>query len=674
MRGYSKVIHWYLFSLICLAPVFQSLPLQAQTSVKPQTSQGTRIENSDLATSKEWLRLLYYQKRFFNNSYKSEISNPDFFISKTGKKDPLNELNESLQVFFDLNPKTLQPLVSQKDIHSINDDHPICRFPARFFLLNKMLGFNQLNKLSHCTKMNEFVNRLNGQSVSLIFSSYFINNPSSAFGHTFLKINKSDDYELDLLNYGINYAATADTRNGFLYAFKGLFGFFPGEFTAVPYYYKVREYNDYESRDLWEYQLNLKSEDILFLNLHIWELGKAWSWYYFLDKNCSYWAIKVLEAIRSDLDLVKYFKSAFVIPIETVKGVLKEKGLIKNIKFRASLREQLLTDLKKMDASQIKTIETIVDNLNSQKLTSEDLKKHTPQFLETTLLYYDYTNASKVLSQENLLLQKKQPLLQARSELPLTQKKEIPMDLTNAPHLSHPPKRLAMGYRQQELKNRDSYNGLSLRYKQGFHEVLDSHRGFNPHMALNYFDISLLMFNHKNKITGISKEAQFILDKFHLISVDAFIPVNRLESSFSWRVKAGIDSEQFLKTLEEKVAFISFDTGLSKAFFDKEQVLIYFLISNTLETNGRFENSARLGLAPLVGVKLTTSKDTNLIFETKPLWVMDFKNKAQFITQSSLQFQHYLPSLNLSISLDGSYLKSKDHQSYNLGTALSYYF
>ena len=25
----------------------------------------------------------------------------------------------------------------------------------------------------------------------------------------------------------------------------------------MPYYYKVREYNDYESRDLWEYELEL---------------------------------------------------------------------------------------------------------------------------------------------------------------------------------------------------------------------------------------------------------------------------------------------------------------------------------------------------------------------------------------------------------------------------------
>lgn len=624
-----------------------------------------------LAESKEWQRLLYYQPRTFKKGFKSEVANPDFFISKKGRLNPAEEMNESVKSFFDLDPKNLSPLNSSNII--INDEHPICKFPARFYFLSKKLKLNQMQKFAGCIKMNDFIQRLSGQSVSLIFSSYFINNPSSAFGHTFLKVNKSDDFELDLLNYGINYAATVDTVHPVLYPIKGLLGMFPGEFTAIPYYYKVREYNDYESRDLWEYQLNLNPEDILFLNLHIWELGRAWAWYYFLDKNCSYWAIRVLEAIRPDLNLVQYFNGPFVVPIETVKGLLLEKNLIKNIKYRPSLREQLLSDINTLDSKDIKKMETLVSDLSKNKINALDLKNEDPKFLDTTLLFYDYKNAKDVVANEEILLKKKQPLLQARSKMPSPQKKEFKLPKDNAPHESHPPRRLSVSYKQQDLKNISERQGLGLRYKQGFHEILDSSRGFNPHMAINYLDISVLAFNEKDLISGQTDEQSFILDRFHLISVEAFTPINRIESSYSWRVKLGIDSEQFLKNWREKVAFISFETGLSKAFYD-DQFLVYFLIGNTLEGNGRFENTLRLGLSPLIGVKYMMSKDTNLILEAKPLWVADFENKIQYISQTSLQWQTYFPKINSSISFDASYLKSDDFEGFNATAALSYYY
>jgi hypothetical protein len=42
----------------------------------------------------------------------------------------------------------------------------------------------------------------------------------------------------------------ADTANPVLYAFKRLTGLVVGTVKLYPYYYKVREYNDHESRDL----------------------------------------------------------------------------------------------------------------------------------------------------------------------------------------------------------------------------------------------------------------------------------------------------------------------------------------------------------------------------------------------------------------------------------------
>src|SRR5205085_2119317 len=91
----------------------------------------------------------------------------------------------------------------------------------------------------------------------------------------------------DLLDYGVDYSATADTSNPVLYAFKGIFGFFPGTFHIFPYYYKVREYNDYESRDLWEYDLSLTPQQVTMLVAHLYELGATYFDYYYIDENCS---------------------------------------------------------------------------------------------------------------------------------------------------------------------------------------------------------------------------------------------------------------------------------------------------------------------------------------------------------------------------------------------------
>jgi hypothetical protein len=86
-----------------------------------------------------------------------------------------------------------------------------------------------------------------------------MNNPASMFGHTFLRVDKNrEGPEQTLLNYGVNYAANVDTKNvnALAYAFEGLFGFFRGTFTLFPYYAKVQEYSNWESRDLWEYELD----------------------------------------------------------------------------------------------------------------------------------------------------------------------------------------------------------------------------------------------------------------------------------------------------------------------------------------------------------------------------------------------------------------------------------
>ena len=154
-------------------------------------------------------------------NYESQEDGPDFFNSPTGKNDPQAELVATLKNFF-------IPLENLKP----EQEHPQCIFPARYKWLKAQLAFDpaQLPE-RHCDRIESWLNDLNPEKITLVFASYYMNNPSSMFGHTFLRIDKKrEGPQQKLLDYGVNYAALPDTNNPLGYTVKGLFGGFKGIF------------------------------------------------------------------------------------------------------------------------------------------------------------------------------------------------------------------------------------------------------------------------------------------------------------------------------------------------------------------------------------------------------------------------------------------------------------
>ena len=170
----------------------------------------------------------------------------------------------------------------------------------------------------------------------MIFPAAYLNNPASMYGHTLLRIDAKDQDETTrLLAYSINYTANTDERGGVAFTIKALIGRYPGTFSSMPYYLKVREYTDLENRDIWEYELNLTPEEIDRLLMHAWELGPVYFDYYFFDENCAYHLLGLLEAARPDLNLTEGFRW-WAIPSDTVREVVKQKGLVKKTLYRPS--------------------------------------------------------------------------------------------------------------------------------------------------------------------------------------------------------------------------------------------------------------------------------------------------------------------------------------------------
>jgi hypothetical protein len=106
------------------------------------------------------------------------------------------------------------------------------------------------------------------------------------------------------LDGAFEYAAITGDDPFLKLAFMGLTGLYTGSFSGIPYYIKIKEYNNAENRDIFEYDLNLEREDVEFLLRHLWEMQQARLHYLFLTRNCSYEILALLEAAKPEWELL----------------------------------------------------------------------------------------------------------------------------------------------------------------------------------------------------------------------------------------------------------------------------------------------------------------------------------------------------------------------------------
>lgn len=268
----------------------------------------TRIDREEIAHEAGWLSLMHYRRQR-NGTWKSEAISPSFFLDGAGRIAPKAELVASLGA-----------------ILSGDRGGFACRFPARYEWLVKrfqMAGAPDVAK--DCPSLASWYSTFSGDRISVSFASSYLESPSSMFGHTFLKISSRTGGEL--LSQTVNYAAKTDAKvSDIEFVRKGLFGGFPGEADILPFYRRLRTYSEDDGRDIWEYELNLTPSEIRLLLLHVWETKDGTFDYYFIDENCAYQTLALIDVARPDLGLLKEYTGA-TLPIDTIR-TLKASGLV----------------------------------------------------------------------------------------------------------------------------------------------------------------------------------------------------------------------------------------------------------------------------------------------------------------------------------------------------------
>ncbi len=461
-----------------------------------------------LAQSRYWHLLLHMPGQT------SEIDDPSFFLSPDGKTNAAAELNATIEALYN---------------ETRSDDNATgCLYPARRYWLEKTLDLKDLPALQ-CRRFDKLIRQVDPQAATLVFSAAHINSPASMFGHTFLRIDSS--YRSKMLSHAVNYAAGADPdkENGVIFAIKGLFGGYPGLYSLLPYYEKLKEYRDSEQRNIWEYDLDFTPEQVRMMMRHIWEIQRVYSWYYFFDENCSYNMFWLMEIARPDVHLREHFIYQ-VIPMETVH-VTEAEGLVKAKHFRPSKRSVLLAYEKVLDASQVDAVQALVDGrldpavLLADTTSSVQGKRY---MLEAAAELAQYRLMKGALDKPTYL-KRYHAILSARSTL--GKGKKIPIVQPPNPDEGHRAIRVHL-----DTGWREGTPMQTLGIRPAYHDLSDSDIGFLPGTQIEFLDLSV-----RWDTEGLAVE------KATLLSIVSAAPVGRFFQPFSWRVRVGWDQSFYTR-------------------------------------------------------------------------------------------------------------------------------
>lgn len=165
------------------------------------------------------------------------------------------------------------------------DPAAVCRFPARYWWLKQQLSLPAL-PLDDCPDVATFRQKAPMQTLSLVFVSENLTQPSSIMGHAFLKLSGQDSLGRQQ-EHAISFYTDADTINLPKLLFESLVTGKQGYFALGPYQEQQSRYTDEEERNVWEYTLALDNWQRELVRLHLLELKQTQLRYYFQDYNCA---------------------------------------------------------------------------------------------------------------------------------------------------------------------------------------------------------------------------------------------------------------------------------------------------------------------------------------------------------------------------------------------------
>lgn len=280
-------------------------------------SSNCKAGHKDLSQfDKNFIALLHAEK--INSKYRTPLKNRKLFTTDGSLFDLYDEI-EATKVFI---------------LNSDNDEITTkfsCEYPALYTLFSEKYAEIEKTDFSKC-EFSSLLSEL--KKIRISFASGYLGNPASFFGHLYITpIHSDKNFENYTYNIG---AVTPNGENPLLYVIRGLIGYYDTSYKRVPYLAQTNKYLRQEGRDVYEFDLNITDAERKFLFLHLIEMEKENTAYYFSNKNCAYELAQLLNIVSS---IREVNEKLFYYPIHLLIA-LKEKGKVKDIVFRASNKTQ----------------------------------------------------------------------------------------------------------------------------------------------------------------------------------------------------------------------------------------------------------------------------------------------------------------------------------------------
>ncbi len=448
----------------------------------------------------------YWQKLLHFESGVSMIENIEFFLSDQRNSILFNEFNTTV---------SLLKSDSGKEI--------ACNYPARYQWLKDQVALPEYN-LSECKALQSFLDGIQKDEISLVFSSEYLNSPSSAFGHVLIMF-RDFDMPIELADV-VHFAAETDNSGFIPYSYKGFTGKYLGYFQREKFFHKIYEYNTLEQRYMYIYTLNFNKQQILSILYHLYELRKASLKYYFLDQNCASKMIDLLDMSNSEK---RYGDKSFVLPIDTIKryqnSFTNDEILVPFIdKIDYSIHEMNVTERE--DFQRITQHKEYPNNDQLSDLVKETLVDYSQfQFRKLHKSYKNYDAIMRLTYQpKNLSLYNKSVTQDAN------------------------PAQVGVGL----YKNNDQ-SSLLLHFRPVLSGLIDM-----PQNRLQESELSLLEFYMS---LGDNNE----LDQFNILSMKSLPKQTSYYKPLSWQLYLGLNRKNSNQSLEfeSKVGL-----GVTKELFD----------------------------------------------------------------------------------------------------------
>lgn len=428
---------------------------------------------------------MMWQKLIHNQNNENQIVSKEFYLSSNKNATQKEEFEATKKLF-----------------KSSNGLEAACAFPARYEFIKSNFSDIPIYNLQSCKELNRYLDSFPKDKLSIVFTSEYTNNPSSAFGHIMLLFSK-DNTPLEVGDV-VHFAAKTSTNDGFLkYSYKGMTGQYNGYFIREPFFKKIYEYNTLEQRYMYIYTLDLTKDEIKTILYHLFELRKATFKYYFLDGNCASQTTDLLNIINKDSSK----KSFYYLPIQTVNDL---KNRVKNKDRFIPLLNKLNLLIQSMTPEEKELFNELIK-------TQKEIDKNTPDIIKEAMTIYTTFNFRRFhkinRNYENVMSQ--------------TYQKQNIIDTTPDPLLKTKPSNIGLGYYTN--KNEDY---LLFQYRPLFIDLLDIQNNDLQESQTNTFTFDLLINNDNIK-----------LNKFDFINIKSLPLQSDFYNPISWNIHSGFDRE-----------------------------------------------------------------------------------------------------------------------------------